>query len=371
MTRRNRGEGNIKQLPNGDFKARMSYIDGQGRRHRPTAHFPTKKEAVAWLHDQHSKHDRGQLADSGKRTVGQWLAEWLTIKRPQVEPRTYSPWEQHVRLHLTPTIGKTPLAKLRPSHIAAMYSALADKGVSPAMRRKCGNTLTMALTDAVKMGLLANNAATAIRKPKSHKPNIHPLNTEQARAFLAATEQDRLHALYVLAIDSGMRQGELFALCWPEVDFNAGTVTVIRSLEDDAGALRVKDVKSKSSRRRIRLSAVTMTALADQRRQLLADGLYQPDGLVFPDSEGHHLRRPNVIRRSFLPALEQAGLPMIRFHDLRHTNATLLLLSGINIKAVSTRLGHSTVTITLDTYSHVLPQMDEQAASAVQTILAG
>lgn len=369
--RRGRGEGSIKQLPNGTFKARMSYVDAAGNRHRPTAYFETKKEARAWLHDQHSKHGKGQLADSGRRTVGKWLDEWLTIKKPQVEPNSYTPMETHVRLHLAPIIGRTALVKLRPSHIAAMYSALEEQGVSPAMRKKVGVTLTSALTDAVKLGLLASNPAKAIKKPKVNRQEIHPLDPAQVRAFLAATEQDRLHALYVLAIDSGARQGEVFGLLWSEVDWDAGCIAVVRSLEERAGHHRLKDTKSASSRRRIPVSAATMAALNAHRQRQLAEGHYRADGPVFVDTEGHFLRKSNVRRRSFLLALRKAKLPATtRFHDLRHTSATLLLLAGVNIKAVSRRLGHASVVITLDTYSHVLPEMDEQAIAAMQRILA-
>jgi integrase len=253
--RRNRGEGSIQELPNGQVKVRMSFVDAQGKRHQPTAYFPTKKEARAWLHDQHSKHVRGQLADSGRRTLGEWLSEWLTIKKPQVEPNTFVYYEQNVRIHLTPILGRTPLAKLRPSHVAALYATLTDKGIGPATQKHVGIALSSALNDAVKMGFLPINPARAVKKPKAQRHEIHPLDAEQARAFLRATATDRLHALYVLALDTGMRQGELFGLLWDTVNFSTGTVSVLRSLEEKAGQHRLKDVKTPTSRRSIRVSA--------------------------------------------------------------------------------------------------------------------
>jgi integrase len=369
--RRDRGEGSIEQQPNGTFRVRMSYVDGQGKRHQPSAYFDTKREARTWLHEQHDKHNKGQLADSGRRTVGEWLTEWLTLKKPQVEPNSHVYYDQNVRLHLTPTLGRTPLAKLRPSHVAAMYAALTDKGISPATQKHVGITLSAALNDAVKMGLLASNPARAVKKPKVQRHEIHPLDAEQARAFLAATATDRLHALYLLALDTGMRQGELFGLIWDAVDFTTGTVSVLRSLEEKAGQHRLKDVKTATSRRRIRVSPATLAALNQHRQRQLVKGQYREDGPVFLDTEGHWLRKSNVRRRSFASALRRAKLPSTtRFHDLRHTAATLMLLNGINVKAVSVTLGHADIGTTLNIYSHFMPEMAEQRAEVMQRVLA-
>ena len=370
-TRRSKGEGNIKQMSNGTFKARMSYIDGQGKRHQPTAYFETKKAALAWLHEQHNKHNMGQLADAGRRTVDAWLAEWLTLKRPQVELRTWDNWETHVRLHIAPILGRMPLAKLRKTHVAAMYTTLTERGMSPAMRAKVGTTLAMALTDAVEMDLIGRNPAKSkkLGKPKVKPPEIHPLDADQARAFLAATATDRLHALYVLALDTGMRQGELFGLHWPEIDFASGVVTIKQSLEERDGRHRLKEPKTDSSRRRIEVTPATLVALNAHRQEMLKAGLYRPDGPVFMDTEGNWLRKSNVRRRSFAKALKKASLPSIRFHDLRHTAATLMLLS-VNVKAVAATLGHSKASTTLNIYAHKLPMMDKERVNAMQRILS-
>jgi integrase len=288
----------------------MSYVDAAGKRHQPTAYFATRKEARAWLHEMHDKHNKGQLTDSGKRTVGQWLDEWLVLKKPQVELRTWDNWETHVRLHISPLLGRTPLAKLRKTHVAAMYTALTEQGMSPAMRAKVGTTLAMAMTDAVEMGLIGRNPAKSkkLGKPKVKTPEIHPLDADQARAFLKTTVTDRLHALYVLALDTGMRQGELFGLHWPEIDFATGVVTVKQSLEERDGHHRLKEPKTASSRRRIEVTPATMAALSTHRQQMLMKGLFRPDGPVFVDTEGHWLRKSNVRRRSFNKALKTAGL---------------------------------------------------------------
>ncbi|MHB1422127.1 MAG: tyrosine-type recombinase/integrase [Gemmataceae bacterium] len=369
IARRNRGEGNIQQQPDGRFKVRMSYVDGQGKRHQPTAYFETKKQALSWLHEQHDKHNKGELANSGKRTVGQWLDEWLIIKKPQVEPNTYAAHEQHVRLYLVPQLGRTPLAKLRPPHVASLYTALADKGISPTTQKHAAVTLSAALNLAVKMGFLANNPARSIAKPKADPAEIHPLDGQQVRDFLDATASDRLHALYVLALDSGMRQGEIFALHWPEVDFDTGVITVKQSLEERNGNHRLKKPKTKWSRRSFRVSPVTLDALNTHRQRQLAEGFYRADGPVFCNARGGLIHKPNFYTHSFFPAKKRAGLPGLRFHDLRHTSATLMLLSGINVKAVATMLGHKDAYMTLNVYSHVLPQMNDERAAVMQRIL--
>lgn len=370
-TRRGKGEGNIKELPNGKFKARMSFVDGQGKRHQPTAYFDSKKEARAWLNEQHDKANKGQLADTGRRTVGVWLTEWLTIKKPQVENNTYAYYEQNARLYLQPALGRMPLAKLRSTHVANLYSTLTEKGVSPATQKHIGITLSSALNDAVKMGLIPSNPARSVKKPKVQRPEIHPFDAEQARAFLRSVATDRLYALYALALDTGMRQGELFGLLWDCVDFTTSTVSVLRSLEEKAGRHRLKDVKTPTSRRRIRVSAATMAALNEYRQRQLAKGQFREDGPVFLDTEGHWLRKSNVRRRSFAAALRKAKLPpTTRFHDLRHTAATLMILNGINVKAVSVTLGHSNIGTTLNIYSHFLPEMAEQRAEVMQRVLA-
>jgi integrase len=318
----------------------------------------------------YAKHDRGQLASSGRRTVGQWLAEWLTIKRPQIEPNTAAFHEGNLRLYLLPVLERVPLTKLRSSHVANLYTQLTNKGVSSATQHHAGVTLSAALNDAVRMGLLASNPAKSIRKPKASRREMRTLDADQVRQFLATAEEDHLHALYVLAIDSGMRQGELFGLLWDSVGFTTGTISISRSLEERHGIHRLKDVKTASSRRRIRVSPAALAALNQHRRKQLAKGVYRDDSPVFCDGAGGWLRKSNFYRDSFLRTLKRAGLPHIRFHDLRHTAATLMLLNGVNVKAVAATLGHAGIRTTLDTYSHFVPAMEEQRIETMQKILA-
>jgi integrase len=189
--------------------------------------------------------------------------------------------------------------------------------------------------------------------------------------------------MYVVAVDTGLRQGELFGLHWPDVDFASGSIFVQRSLEEVKGQLRVKDCKTKKSRRRVTLSTVALDALSEHRKRMLAEG--HIDAAVFCDTDGGYLRKSNVVRRSFHKIVKRANelertaavkakreptlLPRIRFQDLRHTSATLLLLANENLKVVSERLGHASVKITGGTYAHVTPTMQQAAADKMAHIL--
>jgi integrase len=248
-------------------------------------------------------------------------------------------------------------------------ATLAAAGVSAALQRKVGTTLTIALNEAVRLDLLQGNAAEKVRKPKAAKPEIQPLDPDQAAALLEEARSDRLFPLYRTALDSGARPGELFALLWPDIDFDRGFMSITKSLEEINGILRVKETKNGKSWRRVDLSAETMSALTEHRKAMLAAGFI--NGPVFCDTEGGYLRQSNLRKNSFKPILKRSSLPDVRLYDLRHTCATLLLLADNAAKVVSERLGHSSITLTLDTYSHVLPTMQKLAADLMGRLLGG
>jgi integrase len=227
--------------------------------------------------------------------------------------------------------------------------------------------LTIALNAAVESMLIPYSPAAGVRKPKAHKTEMQVLDIDQVADFLVEAEKDRLHALYVTALDTGMRPGELFALEWGDIDLAGGFLMVRRSLEEIDGHIRIKDVKTPKARRRIHLAPQTVAALHEHRKRILVEG--HVSGPVFCDTEGGYLRNSNLRQNSFKPILKRAGLPAIRLYDLRHTCATLLLLADEPAKVVSERLGHSTITLTLDTYSHVLPTMQQRAAEKMGRIL--
>jgi integrase len=289
------------------------------------------------------------------------LTAWLETAKSRVQPKTHLRYEQIVRLRVNPHLGGCKLAKLAPVQVQQLFAALERDGVSARGRQMAGTVLHKALRDAVRLRLIPSNPAAEVEKPRPGRPKMQVYDEAQARALLDAAAGDRLYAMFVLALDTGMRQGELFALEWGDIDFEAGSVLVQRSLEEINGRHRVKEPKSGKGRR-IDVSPFALEALQGHRKVMLAEGSYRPDGPVFSAPEGGWLRKPNFQRRVFRPLQKAAKLPAIRFHDLRHTAATLMLLSDVNVKVVSERLGHASIQLTLDTYSHVLPTMQRIAA---------
>jgi len=356
--RRGRGEGSIFKRADGRWSAEVSAgLREDGRRRRRTLYGPTKRDVQRQLHELQSQG----FIDATRLTVGQFLDHWLeTAVRPSLAPTTHERYKIVVDRYVKPHIGSMRLGKLAPVHVQALYVTQAKAGASLRNQELSGIVLGKALKTAVRLHLIATNPARDVDKPRPQKREMHVWDKGQVDVFLEHARSDRLYALYVLAVTSGMRSGEMFALEWSEVDFENAAVTVKRTLENIGGRLRPKEPKTRQSRRRIDLPQFAVNALHEHRKRMLAEG--HAACPVFCDRDGGYLQRQNVKRRSFDRLIAAAGLPPIRFHDLRHTAATLLLLAGENPKVVSERLGHANVHITLDTYSHVLPTMQKGAA---------
>ncbi len=322
--------------------------------------------------------DKGlPIVRNERQTLAHYLASWLEMMRPpHISAKTYDRYEELVRLHIVPTLGKVSLARLTPQHVQALYSSKRD-ALSPTTVHHIHAVLHTALQSALRLGLVQRNVCDLVQKPRMGRAEMKTWNPEQAKAFLDAAEGDRLHALYVLALSTGMRQGELFGLRWRDVDLDGASLSVVTNLRRSRVAgTELAEPKTRGSRRRIALTPSTVVVLREHRTRQLEERLrlgaaWEDHDLVFADTTGTPLRANNVERRHFGPIMRKAGVPRIRFHDLRHTAATLLLVKGINPKIVSEMLGHASVTITLDKYSHVLPSMQLQAAAAMEDVLWG
>jgi integrase len=366
--RRGRGEGSIYYRATDEtWVGSISLGHGpDGKRRRRVVYGKTKQEVQADLRRIQGEFDTGLLADVTKLKVGEYLDNWLEhTAKNKVRPTTHLRYDQLVRLHLKPAIGGVPLAKLRAYDVQACYRVMARDGAGARSCQMAGVVLHAALKDAVRLGMVPFNAAQGIAKPKPQKAEMQVYDREQALLFLDAAKEDRLYALYVLALDSGMRQGELFGLEWSDIDFDRGTVQVQRTLEEISGRMRPKETKSARGRRQINLSRFTLDALHEHRKAMLAEG--HAGGPIFCDCDGGWLRKAEAAARE---NREPRPLPRIRFHDLRHTCATLLLLADENVKVISERLGHASIQLTLDTYSHVLPTMQQRAADKMDGIFS-
>ncbi len=319
--------------------------------------------------------DGGFIFDDGGVTVGQYVERWLKDSvRGTVRQSTFETYEYMVYPHIVPALGRVKLKALTPVHVRSFYREKLDGGLSNATVGKMRVMFQKALDQAVSDGLIPRNVAKGIRLPQGKKKEIQPLSPEQARALIETAHGDRLEALYVLAVATGLREGELLALRWEDVELEDAVLRVRRTLTRTKGKIDVGPPKTKSSSRSVGLTARAVEALRGHLARQLEEmervgSLYRPGGLVFANEVGGVINPSNLRNRSFKALLNRAGLPPIRFHDLRHTCATLLLSRNVNPKIVSEMLGHASIAITLDTYSHVLPTMQESAVRALEDAL--
>jgi len=369
-SRRGKGEGSISQRSDGLWVGRLGAgTDATGKRLRKVVYGKTKKEAADKLTKLASQKLNGTLSTDDKTTVEQFIDRWLDDSASmQVRATTLASYKQICRIHVTPKIGKTKLSKLSPANVQNLLAEMSRSGKSPRLIQMAYTMIHLALSKAVKWGLVARNVAEAVDRPSVEKHEITPMNGDEILKFLKAAKTDRLYAMYVLALATGMRQGELFGLQRDDVDLNAATITVRRTLVELAGKISTNPPKTDKGRRLIELPKMATDELWRHGERMLAEGLGDCVW-VFPDTDGNPLRRQNVLRRSFSPILKRAGLTNVRFHDLRHSSATLLLKAGVHPKVVQERLGHSQIGITMDTYSHCLPSMQKEAAGKLDSML--
>lgn len=375
--RRGNGEGSIFQRDNGRWVGQIAVgYNANGKRLRRIVYGDTKREVQEAMTRLQNRKLNGTLGEESRLTVAEFMARWLEDSvRAKAAGTTFDRYTGIVKRQINPKIGGVKLAKITPAHVQGLLSSMEADGFKPASLLYAYSVLRRAMNVALRWGFIARNPTSVVDPPKPKYREITPLNAEQARALLKASESHRLHALFVLALQTGMRQGELFGLHWQDVDLERGTLTVRHTLEEIKGVLRLKEPKSKAGRRNIKLPKTSVAALWQHKAKMLAEG-YAAVPWVFCDTDGKPLRKSNVERRVWKPIRAAAKLadgkpiPQIRFHDLRHTAATLLLLEGVHPKVVQERLGHAKISITLDTYSHVLPGMQDEAADKLNRLFA-
>jgi integrase len=369
--KRGNGEGSIYRRTDGRWVGQYLVHTAKGPKYR-YLYGKTRAVVAEKLTKAMADRDSGLIFDAGKMTVGEYLDRWLSDSvKGTVRTSTYERNEEIVRLHIKPSLGRVGLKKLTPAHVRGLYRERLDSGLAPATVRRIHSTLYKALSQAVSDAIVPRNAAH-VKAPRPAPEEIRPLSEDEARAFLDAARQsgERFEALYVLAITTGLRRGELLGLRWDDLDLELGTLRVGRALMREGGRHTLGETKTKRGRRQINLTPRTLNALKAHRKKQLEEkmkraGLYKDHGLIFASGVGTPVNPENLIKRSFKPLLKKAGLPEIRFHDLRHTCATLLLSRGVHPKLVQELLGHATIAMTLDTYSHYLPSMGDQAAGAM------
>lgn len=370
--RRGNNEGTIRKRGDGRWEARLSLENGKSKAFYGKTRAEVAERLSQALHEQR----QGLPPGDGKQTLGQYLTAWYETVKPQVRLSTYRRYGDYVNRHLVPGLGRHPLAKLNAQHLQLFYARKIEEGLSPTTVHNLHGVLHRALADAVRLGLVPRNVTELARPPRKASHEMRTLSPAEVRRFLAVVQGDRFEALYILALSTGMREGELLGLRWQDVDLARAVLQVRMNVQETLGRYILAETKTAHSRRSIGLIGPAVAALRrhwerQQVERASMGGLYDATlDLVFPNGYGRLMIPHNITKRSFKRHLEAAGLPRsVRFHDLRHTAATLLLSSGVNVKVVSEMLGHADVGITLRVYAHVLPHMQQAAVAAMEGLI--
>jgi integrase len=379
MGKRGNGEGSI-YFRKSDEKW-VGSITLENRK-RKVFYGKTRKEVQEKLKVALREQQQGTLVTTPKQTLAQFLTDWLENSQKQsVRPRTYERYEELVRLHIVPVLGRCELQKLSAQHLQTFYAKKAGEGLSATTINHFHNVLHKALDTAVKWNLVARNVCDLVSPPRRKQYEVQPLTLEQVHKLLAVLEGHYMEALFKLALATGLRRGELMGLKWQDINFDTGVLQVRRILSRVPTKMPGKgyveaEPKTQKSRRSIVIAPFALEALKLHRERqrgvkLKVGSAWQDHDYVFCTSIGTHLNPTRDMLGQLKSLLKKAGLPDIRFHDLRHSAATLLLSVGVHPKVVQEILGHSQIGITLDVYSHVLPSMQQDAINRLNAVIEG
>lgn len=347
-------------------------LTGRYRYHREYG-FPSKRAAEERMAEVVAQRKSGAYVEPARITLGEYLDRWLASVKPNLSPRTWEGYESNLRLHVKPYLGNVLLPKLQPLALKELYGRLLEKGLAPKTVQYVHQTLHVALEEALRMGMVGRNVADAVQPPRVERKEMRTLDEWQAARLLSGIDDLRLKVPVALALGCGLRRGEICGLRWQDTDLDAGCLYLVQTVQRLKGqGLTARPTKTHRSRRPVTLPPGVIDILKAWRKQqvqerLLAGPVWEETGLVLTTERGTPVDG-NWITKHFARKLKELGLPHIRFHDLRHSHATVLLKKGVHPKVVQERLGHSAIGVTLDVYSHVLPAMQREAALAIDSV---
>lgn len=370
---RGNGEGSVFErtgLPPGSKKTWVAqYTLPSGDRKQ--IYCESKQEAQKALRKALNDLDQGRVVEGRDQTVKEYIEFWIdNVQRLRVRESTYHGQKAHVKKHIVPSLGRYLLRKLTTDQIESFYADLFREGLSPGTIKHIHAILHKAFDQALRKRKILTNVFDLVTPPRYSLPERKPLTFEQARQLLALVEGHWMEMLVKLALATGMRRGELLALRWDDIDFADQSLQVRHTVNRYAGRGFIEsEPKTDRGRRKILLPLLILEALGVHRTQQeeqrqKAGQKWRGGNLVFCNRYGSYLD-PGTVRLNFLALLQAAGLPLMHFHDLRHSSATFLLAMKINARVVQERLGHSHVNITLALYGHVIPGMQEEAAQKI------
>jgi integrase len=374
----------LKRGPTWSYVLYLGRDDATGKKHQKwVGGFRTKKLAEDALTEALERVRTGSWADPGRQTVSEYLEGWLVSVSPSLRATTASSYRWVIEKWVVPRIGSVRLSALTPARLSALYGDLLANGrtrgkggaLAPRSVAYVHRILTHAFKDAAAWGLLPRNPAAVVVPPKAAGREMKVWTAEQVRGFLASVTDDRLYALWAILLTTGMRRGEVVGLRWEDVDLQRRTLDVSQSHVTVGYAVEKSTPKTAKGRRSVSIDPITAATLKAWRKhqreeRLVAGSEWQESGLVFTAPAGGPIH-PQTVSGMFKRLAANAGLPAIRLHDARHTAATLALAAGVHPKVVSERLGHANISITMDTYSHVVEGMQEEAAKKMASLVYG
>lgn len=356
MKRRGHSEGSIYQRADGRWAAVIDLGWHAGKRTRRSTYHRTRKAAHEALTRALRDVEQGVQPGSRRETVGAYLIGWIEQIRGDVRPSTWRRYEQIVRNQLIPHLGKLRLARLTPTDVEAM---LRELDVSPRTAHHVKAVARAALARAVRHGLVMRNAAALAAAPHAKRREIQALSPEEVRRLLAAIGGHRYEALFTLAVSTGMRLGELLAVRWPDVHPTGRTLRVSHTLQWIGGVAQLGEPKTARSRRTVQLPEVALRTIETLPRTSVYVFCNDRGGPLHPATAYHALQR----------VLAGAGLPRVSFHALRHSYASALLAQGVHPRIIMEALGHSQISLTMNTYAHVIPALERDAADQMDRLL--
>jgi integrase len=356
MGRRTKGEGSIYfSVSERTWIAEASMPDGTRKKKRNK----DKSVVKAWLTEQQQAAKENRAMPDDKMTFEAFTQRFLNdVAKHTLKPKTYSSYEWILNKHVLPDLGKFKLVAIQPFHLQRLYSQKLDDGLSKKTVRHIHATIRRVLNEAVKWGLIYRNPCDAVTPPRIEK--IHPevWTVQEAQQFLEATSEHRWHAIYLIALTTGARRGEILGMEWENIDWNRGTISIVKSITEVNGQAMISSPKTKRASRTVSLPHLVLDALEPVR---------QENGFIFQTSAGTPVAPRNLLRH-FHSVLDTLDIPRIRFHDLRHTAATILFSQDVHPKKVQELLGHSSIVLTLDTYSHIIPSMHSETAEKMDEV---
>lgn len=365
-TRRANHEGSIYyHNATGRWAGQVSIgYDGNGRKKRKTVYAKKQEDVVKKIAELKANSFIGIVTDPKKHTLASYLASWYkTNVTPRLKESTCISYDGTIRNHIIPALGGVKLEKVNKPMIKELLASLESGGKSIRLRQMVHDVLSSALSQAVDDDLILRSPMPTKSRPRNmNQSKAKFLTSEQSATFLSSAECDRFYALYLLALQTGMRRGELLALKWEDIDSKYMSISVSRTVSDIRGHLVIGTPKTDASNRKIALSLDAMKALEQHKLDQINAGL--TTDLIFCNENGGLMRPNNLIRRSFRTIVSRANIPKIRFHDLRHTAATLMLHEcKLEARVVQETLGHAKVQTTLAIYGHVLPDSQAEVAN--------